>query len=328
MKKSKLSLKWLEVFLLTARSGAVQDAATEAGLSISTVSHHLRSLEGSLGVSLFDHSRRPLRLTSDGAVFHRHVDEALRILRKAETELKAGTLSETREMSLGLIEDFDTEVGPELARSLAAGMPNCHFRHLTRPSHEILTLLRNQEIDIGIATRPQFDPEDLIEAPLLREPFVLAVPAGDDTPPEDYLAGRSPLPLLRFSSNQLMAIQIEQQLRRLRISLPARFEFESNQTLMNMVAEGDGWAITTPLNYIRARRFQRQIKLVSFPGKGFSRYISVFTTEAVSDPAVASVTGTMRRLIDERAIRPTVERMPWLTDLFRLLPDQPRTDAT
>ena len=321
MKKSKLSPKWLEAFVLIARSGAVQEAATEAGLSVSTVSHHLRSLEDCLGVALFDHTHRPLRLTSAGAVFHRHVDEALRILRKAETELRAGTLSETREMSLGLVEDFDTEIGPELARSLAAGMPNCHFKHLTRPSHEILTLLRSQEIDIGIATRPQFDPDDLTEAPLLREPFVLAVPAGDDTLPEDYLAGRSPLPLLRFSSNQIMATQIEQQLRRLRISLPYRFEFESNQTLMSMVAEGDGWAITTPLNYIRARRFQRQIALVPFPGKGFSRYLSVFTSENSSGPAVASVTGTMRQLIEERAIRPTVERMPWLADLFCLLPD-------
>ena len=97
MKKSKLSLKWLDVFLLTARSGAVQDAAHEAGLSVSTVSHHLRSLEDTLGVALFDHSRRPMPLTPAGAVFHRHVDEAMRHLRKAEIEvLSGGTDRDTR----------------------------------------------------------------------------------------------------------------------------------------------------------------------------------------------------------------------------------------
>ena len=321
MKKSKLSLKWLEVFLLTARSGAVQEAAQESGLSVSTVSHHIRSLEDTLGVNLFDHARRPLRLTAAGSVFHAQVDEAMRLLRKAETEAQAGDLAETRELSIGLIEDFDSEIGPELARSLAAGMPKCRFRHLTRPSHEILALLRHQDIDVGIATRPQFGTDDLTEVPLLRDPFVLAVPLGDTTAPEDHLAGRSPLPLLRYSGNQIMAAQIEQHLRRLRITLPARFEFDSNQSLMSMVADGDGWAITTPMNYIRAHRFHRQITLLPFPAKSFARTLSVITTDDSPGAAVASVIGTMRRLAEDRAVAPTVERMPWLDGLFRVLPD-------
>jgi DNA-binding transcriptional LysR family regulator len=41
----------------------------EAGLSISTVSHHLRSLEAQLGVTLLNHARRPMTLTPVGAVF-------------------------------------------------------------------------------------------------------------------------------------------------------------------------------------------------------------------------------------------------------------------
>mgnify|MGYP001385135846 CR=1 FL=1 len=45
MNMSHISLKWLEVFHLVACHGSVQAAAREAGLSISTVSHHLRSLE-------------------------------------------------------------------------------------------------------------------------------------------------------------------------------------------------------------------------------------------------------------------------------------------
>lgn len=323
MKKSQLSLKWLEVFLLTARNGSLQEAADEAGLSVSTVSHHLRSLETRLGVSLIDHNRRPLRVTATGAVFQRHVEEALRLLRKAEIEAQSGSLAETRNLSLALVEDFDSEIAPELARILTAGMPGCAFRHLTRPSHEILSLLRSQEIDIGIAARPNFDPDDLLEYPLLRDPFVLAVPASSDRPPEAYLDGSCTLPLLRYSGNQIIASQIEQQLRRLRIALPGRFEFESNQTLMNMVAEGDGWAITTPANFFRARRFHRQIDLIPFPGKGFARYISVFTTEFQAQKVTEMVTETMRRLIEMRAIAPAIERLPWLAEQFRLLPATP-----
>lgn len=322
MKKSRLSLKWLEVFLLTARRGSVQAAADEANLSVSTVSHHLSSLETTLGVRLFDHSRRPMRITPAGAVFLGYADEALRLLRKAEIEAQSGDLAETRKLSLAVVEDFDSQIAPELARVLATSMPGCTFRHLTRPSHEIHALLRAQEIDIGVSTRPLFDATDLVEYPLLRDPFVLAAPAEQDCAAEDYLAGTAPLPLLRYSQDQLIGSQIEAQLKRLRISLPNRFEFESNQSIMNMVAEGDGWAITTPTNYVRAQRFHREVRLMPFAGKGFARYLSVFTTELHAPAAAETVASTLRHLVQVRAVTPAVERMPWLSELFYLLPDR------
>ena len=36
-----LNLRWLEVFQLCARTGSLREAAREAGLSVSTVSHQL-----------------------------------------------------------------------------------------------------------------------------------------------------------------------------------------------------------------------------------------------------------------------------------------------
>ena len=328
MKPTRLSLKWLDVFLHVARTGSIRAASEDTGLSISTVSHHLRQLETALGPPLFDHARRPMPVTPAGAVFQRRIDEALRLIRKAEAEAQAGSLQETRHLSIALVEDFDSEIGSELARILTASMPQCRFRHLTRPSHEILDLLRGQEIDMGIAARPQFDAPDLTEMPLLRDPFVLALPASAHHAVEDVFAGRTALPLLRYARNQIMAKQIEQQLRRLRVSLPDQFEFDSNQTIMRLVAEGDGWAITTPANYMRANRFHRQIRLAPFPGKGFARYISVFTTELANETVARTVTETMRHLIQTRAIEPAIDGLPWLADQFRLLTeDAPESDA-
>ena len=74
MQETDLSLKWLEVFKLTAALGSVRAAAKETGLSISTVSHHLRSLETKLGVNLLDHKRRPLVLTPAGREFLKYVE--------------------------------------------------------------------------------------------------------------------------------------------------------------------------------------------------------------------------------------------------------------
>lgn len=321
MKPSHLSLKGLDLFLAISRTGSVQAAADEAGLSVSTVSHHLRQLERSLGTALVDHAHRPLRVTPAGAIFQRDIEAAMRLIHKAEAAVQTGDLSETLQLGLAMVEDFDTEIAPELARLLTGAMPRCRFRHLTRPSHEILDLLRRQSIEIGIAARPQFDPPDLIETPVLRDPFVLALPASAPHTPDDYLAGATPLPFLRYSANQIMATQIEAHLRRIKRPLPDQHEFESNQTLMRLVAEGEGWAITTPMNYLRAQRFHRQIELAPFPAKGFARTLSVFTTDLTDTQVAHTVSETFRRLVETRAVAPAVEAMPWLTDLFRLLPD-------
>ncbi|MEO3414220.1 LysR family transcriptional regulator [Roseovarius sp. CAU 1744] len=326
MKKSQLSLKWLEVFQLVARSGSVQTAAAQAGLSVSTVSHHLSKLEDVLGAPLFDHSRRPMPVTPTGANFLRNVDEAMSLLRHAEIEAQSGPLSDARHLSLALVEDFDSEIAPELARILLTQLPGCSFRQLTRPSHDILTLLRNQDVDIGIATRPQFSQPGLVEAPLLRDPFVLAVPLDAATAPEEFLSGTSPLPFLRYSQSQIIGAMIEAQLRRLRISLPNRFEFESNQSIMNMVAEGCGWAITTPACYARDGRFHRQLRLVPFPGKGFSRTLSAFMPEVHDTRTSATVIATLRQLIQTRAIDPAVAQLPWLAGQFCLLTAPPQPD--
>ena len=46
-----------------------------------------------------------------------------------------------RQLRLGLIDDFDTDVAPALTLELARMLPNCSFEHYSRPSHEILQLL-------------------------------------------------------------------------------------------------------------------------------------------------------------------------------------------
>ena len=77
MTKSDLSLRWLESFQVTAATGSVRAAAQELGLSVSTVSQHLKSLEDQLGAPLLDHGRRPMGLTPVGANFLRHVELGL-----------------------------------------------------------------------------------------------------------------------------------------------------------------------------------------------------------------------------------------------------------
>ncbi|MSU89248.1 LysR family transcriptional regulator [Rhodobacteraceae bacterium 2CG4] len=319
MKRTNLSLRGLEIFQLVAKSGSVRQVATETGLSISTVSHHLRAIEESLGVSLVDHTRRPMVLTPAGSIFARHVEEGLRIIRRGETELTSGNLAQVRELRLGIVDDFDSEVAPELAQFLARAMPKCTFKHHTRPSHEIIRLLSEQKLDAGLATRPISQNTGLTEYPVLRDPFVVAVPTSAEVSPEDCLADRGNLPFLRYSSLQIIGSQIEAHLRRSRVSLPNRFELESNHSLLGMVADGSGWAITTPTSFVRAKRFHDQVVLHPYPGRGFARTLSLFATELYPQASAELIAGYLRRLIKRHFVDPISKNYTWLSPGFRVL---------
>nr|WP_319385067.1 LysR family transcriptional regulator [uncultured Roseibium sp.] len=314
-----LSLKGLELFQLCARSGSLQAVAAESGLSASTVSHHLRNLEEALRVELFDHSRRPLVLTPKGKIFLRDIDDALHALRRARAEAAGGTMAEASYLRLGTIEDFDSDIFPALAVSLFEAMPNCDFLYHTDSSHMIVQMLRNRQLDIGVAATSNERLRDFIERPLLRDPYVMVVPKGLDRTPGEIIQGKAELPFLRFTSNLIMAKHIEAQLRRMDISPPHRFECGNNQTLLAMVAAGTGWTITTPLLFSRARRFHPEVEMHRFPGKGFARTLAILANADCSRSVLNLVDESIRTLIDDTLLTPFFEKTPWLKDSLKLI---------
>ena len=314
-----LSLKSLELFQLCANKGSLQAAARDSGLSLSTVSHHLRSLEDHLGVELFNHNRRPMVLTPRGQAFLRNIEDALLAIRKARAEASSGSIADASFLRVGAIEDFDSDIVPELAVFLSARMPRCDFTYVTEHSHKIIEMLRNHQLDIGVVAGATDRLGDLLDQPLLRDPFVVVLPGNCPQPVEELITGKSHLPLLRFASNLIIARQIESQLRRMGHHLPHRFECDSNQTLMAMVASGTGWTITTPLLYTRAERFHDRVKMRPFPGKSFSRSVSIIRTPDCSTSVGDLVDGMMRKMISEKAIQSVHETHPWLKDRFRLI---------
>ena len=317
--RKDLSLKGLELFQTCARKGSLQATAQETGLSVSTVSHHLRSLEDHLGVALFDHARKPMVLTPKGHVFLRTIDQALHTIRKAKAEASAGTVAEASYLRLGVIEDFESDVTPELAVYLSEKMPDCDFLYHTASSHEILGRLRNRELDLGITTSPPERLRDLRDLPLLRDPFVVVLPALSEASLAEVVAGQTKLPFLQFSSDLMIAGQIETQLRRLGVALPHKFECGSNQTLMAMVAAGAGWTITTPLLFSRARRFQPRVQMHPFPGKRFARTLSLVATPDCARSVLALVNSRIRASLAQQVITPLQQSAPWLTEDFTLI---------
>ncbi|WP_323763508.1 LysR family transcriptional regulator [Marinovum sp.] len=311
-----VTLRGLEVFEALAQSGSVAGAARSTGLSQPAVSQQMKNLETALGTALVDHGRRPMQLTPAGRSFLARTEAVLGQLRLAQSELTVMDLAHLSTLNLGMIDDFDTEVTPRLATILGESLSRCRFKLVSAPSHEISAALRDKRLQVAVAASPGAVMAGVTEYPLVRDPFILVAPQGFAG---GAAAAIKELPLLRYDRDQMIGGQIEAHLSRLGIASAGRFEIGSHLALMTLVSRGMGWALTTPLGYMRARRIHGQITAHPLPFAPFARRISLFASPDWADQVPRDIAATVQRLVSDLVITPAVAQLPWLKDELRLL---------
>ncbi len=314
-----ITLRGLEVFEALARTGSVARAAEITGLSQPAVSQQMRNLESALGAELVDHARRPMRLTPAGRSFLAHAETILSELRLAQSELTVMDLSHLGTLSIGLIDDFDNDLTPRLATILTENLTRSRFKLITAPSAEISQAVQARLLHLGIAASTGEVLDGVIEYPLVRDPFILVAPKGSFSDADNLAPALKDLPLLRYSHEQLISRQIEAHLARQKLVFGDRFQIGSHFALMAMVARRIGWAITTPLGYMRTRRFHDAIDAFPLPFAAFSRTISLFAGADWSDRVPRDVAHTVQELVLSEMIEPAIARLPWLSGELRLL---------
>ena len=316
-----VTLRGLEVFAALATTGSVAQAAEITGLSLPAVSQQLRNLEKALGAELVDHGRRPMVLTPAGRSFLARTEAVLSELRLAQSELTVMDLGELTTLSFGLIDDFDNDLTPRLVTILADSLTRCRFKMITAPSHEITEAMEARRLHIAVAASTGELREGIVEYPLVRDPFILVAPRGTVADRQNIMAELGGLPLLRYAREQLISRQIEAQLARQKLHFEERFEIGSHLALMAMVARRIGWAVTTPLGYMRAGRFHDDIDAFPLPFAGFARTISLFAAADWADRVPRDVAQTIRRLVESQMIDPATNRLPWLAGQLRVIHD-------
>lgn len=321
MLKKGVTLRGIEVFEALAKFGSVAQTAQATGLSQPAVSQQMRNLETALETELIDHARRPMRLTPAGHVFLRRAGAALSELRQAQSEVTVMDLAHLKELSLGIIDDFDDNLTPRLATILAESLTGCRFRMITAGSNELAEAVQDKSLHMAISARIAPQLTSVTEYHLARDPFILVAPHGTEITADAYLSGTSPLPFLHYAIGQLIAHQIDAHLNTLTTPPPARFEIGSHLAMMAMVARGIGWAITTPLGYMRAARFHDGMQAMPLPFVDAARTISLFAGDDWSGPVPRDIARTMRQLIETHMIAPAIADLPWLAGSFTLLED-------
>lgn len=225
----------LATLVTIARTGSFQRAANELNMTLSAVSMQMKTLEQTLGVSLFDRSTRPPQLTPLG----REVELAARDVLSAEETMTAlvarpGRLSGI--YHIGFVPTASVRVAPAMLLRARQAHPNARFEMTTGLSDDLTHRVNAGELDAAVVTG-SVDAED--QTVIAEEEIVWALPADHERSPIERCLEE--LPFIQFIPATGIGSLIDAHLTRAGQAAKEVIVIDSVEAVMECVCAGLGF---------------------------------------------------------------------------------------
>jgi molybdate transport repressor ModE-like protein len=231
-----------------AREGSFGRAATALGYTQSAVSQQIAALERIVGQRLVERpgGPKPVSLTEAGRLLLTHADAIAARVAAAQADLTALAEGQAGTLRVGVFQSVGQRILPEVMRRFLSSWPQVKVT-LTESADdaELLSLVERGELDLTFSDLPLVEgPFESVE--LMRDPYVLVVPA------DSQLASEDAAPTLReIAELDLIGHKHCRTIKRLEATFrrPLQFVFQSdhNQTVQALVASGVGSALVPRL---------------------------------------------------------------------------------
>ena len=240
-----MSLARLKTLLAIKETGSFVGAAERVHLTPAAVGQQIKQLEQELGVPLFDRNRRTPQLSPIGNALLPKAREIVALYDNMVPSL-LGEHAEHRELGLGAVPSIMSGMVPRTLSALRVVHPHVHFRVVPGLSTELLKSVEQGYLDSALLTIHPDMYTDLQVREVLREPYVLLVPASvaaDD--PREILETQ---PFVRFNRHTWVGQQIDRWLRREKIRVVESMELDTLESIASMVFHNLGVAIVPDLS--------------------------------------------------------------------------------
>ncbi|HKS12570.1 MAG TPA: LysR family transcriptional regulator [Pseudomonas sp.] len=261
----------VQVFIAVAETGSMSGAASQMGISQSGVSQMVRQLEEQLGVVLVDRSTRPFTLTPFGVALRNRGA----LLSEELSHLKAQVLDAGRgvkpDLRIGVVDSFAATCGSAFTKQLLGKVAQLSIRTGLSPQQGESLLRR--DLDLIVTSDPLMD-ANVVSYRIFSEKYFVITPRDIRHPVstiDDVRSLANVLPVVRFNRVSQVGLQIERHLRGLEIRVPNRLELDNADALTSMVAEGIGWAVTSPMCFLQAAPWVDRVAVHLTPELGLER---------------------------------------------------------
>ncbi|MGG6314050.1 LysR family transcriptional regulator [Paenibacillus macerans] len=184
-----MELRQIQYFIEAAKLEHVTEASYALHVSQSAVSRQIFKLESELGVDLFIHEGRKVKLTPVGRQFLLHMEQLMKVIDHARQEIDEYLDPERGTVRIGFPSSLAAQMVPTVVSAFRQRYPAVHFQLQHGSYKELMDWVSGGEMNLAlIGPVPQEEPQIRGEV-LFREKFKVLLPAGH------RLAGRSSLEL-------------------------------------------------------------------------------------------------------------------------------------
>jgi len=258
----------LTYFLAAAQTQNFRKAAERCLVAQSALSRQIAALESELDVALFTRYKKRVTLTPAGQEFARYVRNAMEQLQEGQqwlTEVEAG---QRGTVLLGCIESLATAFLPTLFTDFHQRYPQVRLKVRVAHTDELITLVEQGEVELGLILDPRLQSELLIIKELFRQPLHLLIAAN-----HPLAQPSAPVTLDQIMAEPFLLLdeasrmgQITKRIFAQRgLALRPLVEIESVEGLKEMVRQGIGVTLTLPA-LIRPSQIGSDLELLPISG--------------------------------------------------------------
>ena len=237
-----MELRELRSFCTAARLRSISKAAEELGLGQPTVTTHIKKLEQELGMVLFDRVRRPIQPTLSGRTL---ADLATPLIDGIDHLADSTADAEAHgPITLASTPDIVPHTLLRVVRVFLARYPHVHLRIKSGTRIEVLEMVSNGEVDLGVVQHPERGDNFEFEGLFLYE-RVLITPKDHPILKEQLVSLEqiAKWPLIAMGKGTHTRMLMERQFERRGIDYEIVVELDSMDMIKRYVALGMGIAV-------------------------------------------------------------------------------------
>ena len=245
-----MDIRQLQTLVAVADTGSFSAAAAVVNLTPSAVGQQIQSLEGELGVELFDRKKRPRQLNTKGQDLVRAARYVVQTMTEARMAISGGSTAGV--LKFGAIRTVSMHLVPQACAEMQGAFPDLSFDLSVGMSERLMTDVAAGRLDAALVAEHVGVPGSLSWNPVLTEPLVLIAPPAEASRCDMSLL--NDMPFIRYATDVPLARQIETELAALSVSPTDIVVTNTMPSVIGFVQAGLGVAVVPMMTLLTVDR--------------------------------------------------------------------------
>jgi DNA-binding transcriptional LysR family regulator len=284
-----ISLELYKVFYYVAKTLSFSEASGLLYISQSAVSQSVRLLEEKMNCRLFIRNTKQVKLTQEGEILYKHVEQAFNFIRAGERGISEVHSLKQGEVRIGASDTICKYYLLPYFQKFSRLYPRIKIRVTNRTSPVCMELLRNGSVDVGVVNIPEKGVDKNMSVKKVRMVQDVFIAGKSFAHLKDRIISLKELaqyPLLMLEKNTTTRNFIDAFLEKKGVRITPEIELGSVDLLVELAKIGLGISFVVR-DYIEKELSKGEVFVLNVKEKIPARGLGIVTNTSIPAPAAA-----------------------------------------